>query len=154
MTMPEVLLYICSVLSLFELFFFLMLRLPPRSTRTDTPFPYTTLFRSLSVFVFRAGTITLGFNEALSLFAWQSSFLLWALCFREPLRILGTAVYPLTALAAIVAIAWPSPTNAIIIDNWKAQLHITLSLFSAGLLTTRQRAAEGKRVSFRVDTVG
>src|SRR3546814_4673423 len=28
-------------------FFFLMLRLPPRSTRTDTLFPYTTLFRSL-----------------------------------------------------------------------------------------------------------
>src|SRR3546814_11234301 len=23
-----------------------MIRLPPRSTRTDTPFPYTTLFRS------------------------------------------------------------------------------------------------------------
>src|SRR3546814_11638526 len=29
--------------------FFLMLRLPPRSTRTDTRFPYTTLFRSPSV---------------------------------------------------------------------------------------------------------
>src|SRR3546814_13481658 len=28
-------------------FFFLMIRLPPRSTRTDTLFPYTTLFRSL-----------------------------------------------------------------------------------------------------------
>src|SRR3546814_9086728 len=27
-------------------FFFLMLRLPPRSTRTDTLFPYTTLVRS------------------------------------------------------------------------------------------------------------
>src|SRR3546814_4485542 len=27
--------------------FFLMLRRPPRSTRTDTLFPYTTLFRSL-----------------------------------------------------------------------------------------------------------
>src|SRR3546814_19684317 len=27
-------------------FFFLMLRGPPRSTRTDTLFPYTTLFRS------------------------------------------------------------------------------------------------------------
>src|SRR3546814_14844508 len=26
--------------------FFLMIRLPPRSTRTDTRFPYTTLFRS------------------------------------------------------------------------------------------------------------
>src|SRR3546814_2149590 len=31
---------------LFSLFFFLMIRRPPRSTRTDTLFPYTTLFRS------------------------------------------------------------------------------------------------------------
>src|SRR3546814_11317272 len=30
----------------FFLFFFLMIRRPPRSTRTDTLFPYTTLFRS------------------------------------------------------------------------------------------------------------
>src|SRR3546814_18635222 len=33
-------LWLCSV------FFFLMIRRPPRSTRTDTLFPYTTLFRS------------------------------------------------------------------------------------------------------------
>src|SRR3546814_19502244 len=32
---------------MYFLFFFLMIRLPPRSTRTDTLFPYTTLFRSL-----------------------------------------------------------------------------------------------------------
>src|SRR3546814_6735726 len=32
------------------LFFFLMRRRPPRSTRTDTLFPYTTLFRSIPVF--------------------------------------------------------------------------------------------------------
>src|SRR3546814_21078918 len=30
------------------LFFFLMIRRPPRSTRTDTLFPYTTLFRSIA----------------------------------------------------------------------------------------------------------
>src|SRR3546814_3026507 len=36
-------LYICLR---FILFFFLMIRRPPRSTRTDTLFPYTTLFRS------------------------------------------------------------------------------------------------------------
>src|SRR3546814_13292031 len=30
-------------------FFFLMIRRPPRSTRTDTRFPYTTLFRSPDV---------------------------------------------------------------------------------------------------------
>src|SRR3546814_9830321 len=31
-----------------HLFVFLMIRRPPRSTRTDTLFPYTTLFRSVS----------------------------------------------------------------------------------------------------------
>src|SRR3546814_16895540 len=30
-----------------SVFFFLRIRRPPRSTRTDTLFPYTTLFRSL-----------------------------------------------------------------------------------------------------------
>src|SRR3546814_4281265 len=33
-------------LSIRSVFFFLMIRRPPRSTRTDTLFPYTTLFRS------------------------------------------------------------------------------------------------------------
>src|SRR3546814_11090004 len=41
---------ICVLCSLhcfvFLFFFFLMIRRPPRSTRTDTLFPYTTLFRS------------------------------------------------------------------------------------------------------------
>src|SRR3546814_19476301 len=35
-----------DVLFVLILFFFLMIRRPPRSTRTDTLFPYTTLFRS------------------------------------------------------------------------------------------------------------
>src|SRR3546814_12873189 len=34
----------------FFIFFFLMILRPPRSTRTDTLFPYTTLFRSPFVF--------------------------------------------------------------------------------------------------------
>src|SRR3546814_21144018 len=37
-------------------FFFLMIRRPPRSTRTDTLFPYTTLFRSFPNFT-RAGDL-------------------------------------------------------------------------------------------------
>src|SRR3546814_2433257 len=32
--------------TLYLFFFFLIIRRPPRSTRTDTRFPYTTLFRS------------------------------------------------------------------------------------------------------------
>src|SRR3546814_12488473 len=43
-----IMLYItsCFVFRLVLFFFFLMIRRPPRSTRTDTLFPYTTLFRS------------------------------------------------------------------------------------------------------------
>src|SRR3546814_2344326 len=37
---------VCLILSCLYFFFFLMIRRPPRSTRTDTLFPYTTLFRS------------------------------------------------------------------------------------------------------------
>src|SRR3546814_14818737 len=36
-----------SLTTMSVFFFFLMIRRPPRSTRTDTLFPYTTLFRSL-----------------------------------------------------------------------------------------------------------
>src|SRR3546814_15334232 len=38
--------YGVRILIEFTLVFFLMIRRPPRSTRTDTLFPYTTLFRS------------------------------------------------------------------------------------------------------------
>src|SRR3546814_15446152 len=39
--------FLVSMCTLFIFFFFfLMIRRPPRSTRTDTLFPYTTLFRS------------------------------------------------------------------------------------------------------------
>src|SRR3546814_9839582 len=37
------------------LFFFLRIRLPPKSTRTDTPFPYSTLFRSVQNILLQAG---------------------------------------------------------------------------------------------------
>src|SRR3546814_17306271 len=38
--------YCCCEFFLKSFFFVLMIRRPPRSTRTDTLFPYTTLFRS------------------------------------------------------------------------------------------------------------
>src|SRR3546814_19991453 len=36
----------CAFILIYVVLFFLMIRRPPRSTRTDTLFPYTTLFRS------------------------------------------------------------------------------------------------------------
>src|SRR3546814_10964661 len=47
---------IVSSVSFMYLFFFVMIRRPPRSTRTDTLFPYTTLFRSV-----RTTLLTLAF---------------------------------------------------------------------------------------------
>src|SRR3546814_13074348 len=38
--------FVVSIMMVLSFFFFLMIRRPPRSTRTDTLFPYTTLFRS------------------------------------------------------------------------------------------------------------
>src|SRR3546814_1123475 len=63
---------------LFYLFFFLMIRRPPRSTRTDTLFPYTTLFRSLRAFIsewmparyrrpLQAAVLVLGLEHAVDL---------------------------------------------------------------------------------------
>src|SRR3546814_18598779 len=46
---------------LFFCFFFLMIRRPPRSTRTDTLFPYTTLFRSRNLII-ATGEFLLGSN--------------------------------------------------------------------------------------------
>src|SRR3546814_20752204 len=43
---PVLFVVICVLVLIFFVGFFLMIRRPPRSTRTDTLFPYTTLFRS------------------------------------------------------------------------------------------------------------
>src|SRR3546814_14864683 len=43
--------YSFVILCACDVVFFLMIRRPPRSTRTDTLFPYTTLFRSARVVV-------------------------------------------------------------------------------------------------------
>src|SRR3546814_12585890 len=47
MLCADMFLFILVKCLVFICFFFLMLRRPPRSTRTDTLFPYTTLFRSI-----------------------------------------------------------------------------------------------------------
>jgi len=81
------------------------------------------------------GNLTLGVTEALSMFAWQAALLLWALCLVQPVQILGVAIYPLAAVAALWAAFWPTPVAAIPLSDWKIQLHVVLSLFSAGFLT-------------------
>src|SRR3546814_3096955 len=59
-----------TVKLIFCLFFFLMIRRPPRSTRTDTLFPYTTLFRSPSI---RRASSTAAPRTAASMRRWAST---------------------------------------------------------------------------------
>src|SRR3546814_2929251 len=47
--------HLAGRLFIFCVFFFLMIRRPPRSTLTDTLFPYTTLFRSIESVSFTGG---------------------------------------------------------------------------------------------------
>src|SRR3546814_4413652 len=53
-------------------FFFLMIRRPPRSTRTDTLFPYTTLFRSPKEISMKLKQIPLALALALAIGALAS----------------------------------------------------------------------------------
>jgi ABC-type uncharacterized transport system permease subunit len=85
--------------------------------------------------VFHAGNLTLGVTEALSVFSWQAAVLLWALCLVQPLHILGVAIYPLAAIAALWGALWPTSMTAIPLSDWKLQMHVVLSLLGFGLLT-------------------
>src|SRR3546814_18000191 len=75
---------------LYVLFFFLLIRPPPRSTRTDTLFPYTTLFRSSATdgadeFT---GTATQLNGDTVSGFAYsQDSIVITGADFTDPRRI-------------------------------------------------------------------
>jgi ABC-type uncharacterized transport system permease subunit len=85
--------------------------------------------------IFQGGNLTLGVTEALSVFSWQAALLLWALCLLQPVQVLGVAIFPLAAVAAVAAVLWPTSVSAIPLSDWKIQLHVVLSLFSAGFLT-------------------
>src|SRR3546814_21123478 len=66
--------YITVLLTCVIAFCFLMIRRPPRSTRTDTLFPYTTLFRSLAASIGAAtGADSLAFFDAIAPIVYRDS---------------------------------------------------------------------------------
>lgn len=85
--------------------------------------------------IFTGGNLTLGVNEALSMFSWQAALLLCVLCLVQSVHVLGMAIFPLAAAAVVMAALWPTSVTAIPLTDWKIQLHVVLSLFSAGFLT-------------------
>src|SRR3546814_10888129 len=114
----------------FSFFFFLMIRRPPRSTRTDTLFPYTTLFRSHDPDV-----IALGENgEA----AKQQNLAGRRRRYMIP-DFTGDCVHSLVSLAAMSAdleIALALETAPDLFDDGTAALH------QFGLVADQQRSEE------------
>ncbi|HUR41783.1 MAG TPA: cytochrome c biogenesis protein CcsA [Verrucomicrobiae bacterium] len=85
--------------------------------------------------IFKGGNLALGVTEASSVFSWQAAVLLWLLCLLRPVQALGIAIYPLAAVAVLGAALMPTSITAIPLADWKIQMHVVLSLFSAGFLT-------------------
>src|SRR3546814_20679955 len=82
-----------------------MVRRPPRSTRDDTLFPYTTLFRSVTQY--RINPPTGGAMHWLRLFDVPIAALLWAVSLCTPVTIaerLVLPMYPLLVLGLLFAI--------------------------------------------------
>src|SRR3546814_666331 len=102
------------------LFFFLMIRRPPRSTRTDTLFPYTTLFRS-------AAAAAAGF--VLLVVAHRT------LVLPETLRIGLFDLYILGALVSFVLVA-------VLLVVFVTRINANLRARDARLAALRQQAAE------------
>jgi ABC-type uncharacterized transport system permease subunit len=99
--------------------------------------PAALLFHGAAIVqqVLSNGALSLGITEAASVFAWQAAVLLWLFCLRHPVQVLGSVLYPLAALAALLAALVPTSVTTIPLVQWKIQMHVVLSLLSAGFLT-------------------
>src|SRR3546814_14516622 len=118
------------------LFFFLMIRRPPRATRTDTLFPYTTLFRSQAVVLgillqLLIGPVGLGLIHA---DADRATAL--------PIGLIAMATTPIGM--AVLGVTRPDV----------ARLLITAVAVGAFVAVDRKRVVEGKGVSVRLDLGG
>src|SRR3546814_14719792 len=116
----------------FLFFFVLMIRRPPRATRTDTLFPYTTLFRSLDPGLRRGGKEVWGFAKLPS---WEG-------------RVAASPIAP----------PWSSSAAMPLLDPYTADLDRLAAADRRRALQPRKGArksvVEGKSVSGRVDLGG
>src|SRR3546814_13529714 len=112
-------------------FFFLMLRLPPRSTRTYTLFPYTTLFRSISAIT--------PFNHPLNMVAHKVAP---SIATNNCMVVKPTELTPMTALilADLLYEAGLPPEMLSVVTGWPQE--------------ARKSVVMGKSGSVRVDIGG
>src|SRR3546814_15763350 len=91
-----------------------MIRRPPRSTRTDTLFPYTTLFRSVEGIHLRAGPVARG---GLRWSDRRDDFRTAILGLMKAQRVKNAVIVPTGAKGGFYAQRLPAPTD---LDAWIA----------------------------------
>src|SRR3546814_4363316 len=107
------------------MFFFLMIRRPPRSTRTDTLFPYTTLFRSVSLSAFGAidGELKLADRAPVGWYRFELVPSYAKDMTLEPIRVLVSDFVPAPFHVSAELRARQAPPNARLEANLHATLH-------------------------------
>ncbi len=79
--------------------------------------------------------VAIGVGGALSLFAWQTALLLFLFNLRQPVAVLGMAIYPIAGACALIGAALPAGATPAATVDWPLQVHILLSMLAYGLLS-------------------
>src|SRR3546814_12016958 len=119
-----------------------MIRRPPRSTRTDTLFPYTTLFRSPSARENGAGECTPRRRTIFKLRQWIHDLPVRKDAFREKVKLAPSA---------------PDRHDLAVFGDMDAAFGLVLTspaTGAIGITLDRKSVVSGKRVSVRVDLGG
>src|SRR3546814_17628067 len=117
--------------------FFLMIRLPPRSTRTDTLFPYTALFRSDRWLLKAQGVTGHGIRTEI---------------IESALAIIEDAAFaPLFAPDVLAEAPIAAIVGEVVIAGTVARLRVT---DTPTTVVDRENVGEEDRVSIRVDSGG
>src|SRR3546814_17343479 len=121
-----------------------MIRRPPRSTRTDTLFPYTTLFRSSAADRLRLPALwTVLLPTAIGLFA-QVGFLIHMVAYLDP-QLSPEALSLVVGLTTGAAVVGRLDTGLIVARS--APRPATGATLAVEVAQERQRVAEGRRVT-------
>src|SRR3546814_4775996 len=114
-----------------------MIRRPPRSTRTDTLFPYTTLFRSVEGIHLRAGPVARG---GLRWSDRRDDFRTEILGLMKAQRVKNAVIVPTGAKGGFYAKRLPAPTDR---DAWIAEGTESYRIFIRALLSITDNIVEG-----------
>src|SRR3546814_3680559 len=105
-----------------------MIRRPPRSTRTDTLFPYTTLFRSRAGLaadqVSKRGGEIIGKHREIDALQAAAAFLQWGIAIRQQRRELRHVLGRLDRPAQLGEADIDTPTNVVPVGAQIGRAHV------------------------------